>query len=73
MRNEVSQRLSSGISSFEHDWGIACRYFRDAKSKEFEIRFYKPLLEEASIAVKWLVTVETEINQAQQFCKQQLP
>lgn len=73
MDGQISRKLDSAVSLFESHWDTAFSSFKDEKAAEFASRFYKPLQDEARLAVKWIGKMENEIDNALQFCNQPLP
>lgn len=72
-QNSMSDMLIKTIQRTQADWQRINRNFRDEKSSEFESRYLKPMLDKAERNAEWLKALETELIQAQQFCRQTIP
>lgn len=65
MKYDISKKLNAVINQASGDWETIHRSFNDEKATEFEVKHYRPLIDEARQTIQWFQSLEIEMEQAE--------
>ncbi len=73
MNRDITKKLNAAINQASAGWETIHRSFNDEKATEFDVKYFRPMIDEAKQAIEWLKNFEITMEQAERELNQPVP